>query len=76
MFFRAAEERKDLSCLWKLIGDACTLTAQLPEKYSNLCIASWIINSLTDCEEEKADGDGELFVLGKEKVFEQGIRYN
>ena len=72
--YRAVEERKDLSCLWKLVGDACALTAQLPDRYSQLCVTVWITDSLKDCEGEEDDED-DLIVLVKTNVFEQGIRY-
>ncbi|KAJ9592014.1 hypothetical protein L9F63_001453, partial [Diploptera punctata] len=71
---KAIEERKDLSCLWKLLGDACTLTTQLPERYSQLCVTVWITNSLTDCEDEGGEDEDEILVLLKENIFQQGIR--
>ncbi|PSN51235.1 Tetratricopeptide repeat protein 37 [Blattella germanica] len=67
VLIKAAQERKDLSCLWKLVGDACTLVVQLPVKYSQLCVMTWITNS--DDEEKN-----ELTVLEKEQVFQLGIR--
>jgi hypothetical protein len=67
--YRAVEEHKDLSCLWKLLGDACTLATQLPESCSYLCIRRWITNSSSGCEKES-----ELVVLDKENLFQQGVR--
>jgi hypothetical protein len=69
LHYRAVEEHKDLSCLWKLLGDACTLIAQLPDSYSYVCVTIWIANSSSECEEES-----EVVVLDKENVFQQGVR--
>lgn len=66
---KAVEERKDLSCLWKLLGNACTLVAQLPDCYAHLCIRRWLTNSSSACEEAN-----EFLVLDKENVFQQGVR--
>jgi hypothetical protein len=66
--YRAVEEHKDLSCLWKLLGDGCTLVAQLPERYSHLYIKGWITHS-SGCDEES-----EMLVLNKESMFQQGVR--
>lgn len=35
---KAAMERSDLACIWKLLGDACYRTARLPDKYCYLDI--------------------------------------
>jgi len=67
--YRAVEERKDLSCLWKLLGNACTLVAQLPDIYAHLHIRRWLTNSSAECEEEN-----EFLVLDKENVFQLGVR--
>lgn len=67
--YRAVEERKDLSCLWKLLGNTCTLVAQLPDIYAHLRIRRWLTNSSSECEKEN-----EFLVLGKENVFQQGVR--
>jgi len=67
--YRAVEERKDLSCLWKLLGSACTLVAQLPDIYAHLRVRRWLTNSSSECEEEN-----EFLVLDKENVFQQGVR--
>lgn len=66
---RAVEERKDLSCLWKLLGNACTLVAQLPDSYSHLCIRRWLTNFSLECEE-----GNECLDLDKGNVFQQGVR--
>ena len=39
----AIKERKDTSCLWKLVGDVCYRVATLPKKYSHLKISSSLI---------------------------------
>jgi hypothetical protein len=69
LYCRALQEYKDLSCLWKLLGDTCTLMAQLPDSYSYVCIRKWISNVSSECEEES-----EIIVLDKENVFQQGVR--
>lgn len=33
---KAAMERSDLACIWKLLGNACYKTARLPDKYCYL----------------------------------------
>lgn len=33
---KAAMERSDLACIWKLLGDSCYKTARLPDKYCHL----------------------------------------
>lgn len=39
----AIKERKDISCLWKLLGDVCYRVAMLPDKYSYLKVSSILI---------------------------------
>ena len=39
----AIKERKDISCLWKLLGDVCYRVAMLPDKYSHLKVSSILI---------------------------------
>ncbi|XP_017884078.1 tetratricopeptide repeat protein 37 [Ceratina calcarata] len=39
----AIKERKDISCIWKLLGDVCYRGATLPEKYSHLNVSSTLI---------------------------------
>ncbi|XP_069681678.1 tetratricopeptide repeat protein 37 [Periplaneta americana] len=65
----ALEERKDLSCLWKLLGDASTLVAQLPDKYSYLQFRAWATTAACDHED-----DTKFVELEKANVFQQAVR--
>ncbi|CAL7935450.1 unnamed protein product [Xylocopa violacea] len=39
----AIKERKDISCIWKLLGDVCFRVAMLPEKYKYLNVSSILL---------------------------------
>ncbi|CAG2060584.1 unnamed protein product, partial [Timema podura] len=63
----ALEERRDLSCLWKLLGEVCCLAARLPDKVCQLSVSPW----LTRSEPEDA---AESVQLDRGKVFELATR--
>ncbi|XP_076247155.1 superkiller complex protein 3 [Calliopsis andreniformis] len=44
----AVMERKDISSIWKLLGDTCYRTALMPEKYSYLKVPSILLNNCND----------------------------
>nr|CAD7589451.1 unnamed protein product [Timema genevievae] len=63
----ALEERRDLCCLWKLLGEVCCLAARLPDKVCQLSVSPW----LTRSEPEDA---AESVQLDRGKVFELATR--
>lgn len=57
--FRALSQASNLTCLWKLVADACYFTAELPKTYSFLNVASVLT------QVEKIVEDDELYVLAE-----------
>lgn len=45
---RALKERNDLSCIWKLTADSCTLVASLPDKYCHMLVDSLLAEGEED----------------------------
>lgn len=62
----AIKERKDTSCIWKLLGDICYRVAILPEKYSYLKVSSILI---------KYEDIENIVLLKKQDMFSLSIRY-
>ncbi|KAK7473574.1 hypothetical protein BaRGS_00035177 [Batillaria attramentaria] len=44
---KAAAQRSDLSCLWKLLGDCCTLLRPLPTQSVSVCVAKRLCQTTT-----------------------------
>lgn len=61
----AIKERKDTSCIWKLLGDICYRVAILPEKYSYLKVSSILI---------KYEDIENIILLKKQDMFSLSIR--
>ncbi|RZC41781.1 tetratricopeptide repeat protein 37, partial [Asbolus verrucosus] len=61
----AIQQRSDLACLWKLLGDSCVFVTNLPEKYCCLLLSSSFV--------EAADVQGNK-VLEKNDLFTLAIR--
>ncbi|XP_034246747.1 tetratricopeptide repeat protein 37 [Thrips palmi] len=40
---KVLNQRRDLSCTWKLLGDACLLGAKLPASYTNFHLTEWLV---------------------------------
>nr|CAD7400214.1 unnamed protein product [Timema poppensis] len=59
----ALEERRDLSCLWKLLGEVCCLATRLPDKVCQLSVSPWLTRS-------EPDDAAESVQLDRGKVFE------
>ncbi|XP_063995924.1 superkiller complex protein 3 [Diachasmimorpha longicaudata] len=58
----AVVEKSNLSCIWKLLGDACYMVANFPDKFCSLAVAGKFFK--TDCTETKVHiGRAELFSL-------------
>ncbi|KAJ1530355.1 hypothetical protein ONE63_005267 [Megalurothrips usitatus] len=47
-FSKVLNQRRDLSCTWKLLGDTCLLGARLPTSYGNFHLAEWLVYSSSD----------------------------
>ncbi|XP_023290658.1 tetratricopeptide repeat protein 37 [Orussus abietinus] len=54
-------QRNDLSCIWKLLGDACYRVAVLPDRYCHLTVPEELI---------KIDGQGERVLIQRSKIFQ------
>ncbi|GLH08653.1 Tetratricopeptide repeat protein 37 [Gryllus bimaculatus] len=67
----AAEEYRNLSCLWKLLGDVCTLMAELPESEAFLYVKGWL--TVSSPQGESNDQDVSM-LLQKEQVLQLGAR--
>nr|CAD7262121.1 unnamed protein product [Timema shepardi] len=63
----ALEERRDLSCLWKLLGEVCCLATRLPDKVCQLSVSPWLTRS-------EPDDAAESVQLDRGKVFELATR--
>ncbi|XP_015109958.1 tetratricopeptide repeat protein 37 isoform X2 [Diachasma alloeum] len=58
----AIVENSNLSCLWKLLGDACYRVATFPPEYCSLAVAGGLVKA--DCLQKKVHiGRTELFTL-------------
>lgn len=62
----AIKERKDISCIWKLLGDTCYRCATLPEKYSQLNVSSTLI---------KYKDTESIALLKKQDMFSLATRF-
>ncbi|XP_076761595.1 superkiller complex protein 3 isoform X2 [Xylocopa sonorina] len=58
----AVKERKDISCIWKLLGDVCFRVAMLPEKYSYMNVSSILLKQ-NDIESVMLVKQQDLFSL-------------
>lgn len=58
----ALKEHKNMSCIWKLLGDVCYRVATLPEKYSYLKVPA-ILTTHGDIEHIVLFKRPELFSL-------------
>ncbi|XP_003703191.3 superkiller complex protein 3 [Megachile rotundata] len=58
----AVKERKNTSCIWKLLGDVCYRVATMPEKYSHLKVSSILIKR-NDTEDVVMLKQRDLFLL-------------
>lgn len=63
--FRALKIHSDLSCLWKLVADACVFIAKLPKKYCH----ALLLRALADGE--TTDGNK---VLEEHQLFTLAAR--
>ncbi|XP_067002861.1 tetratricopeptide repeat protein 37 [Anabrus simplex] len=68
---RALEDHRGLSCLWKLMGDACTMMTNLPDGNAELNVQRWLVHSTPDAEEEE---DTTLQLLSKTGALQLGAR--
>lgn len=59
-------QRNDLSCVWKLLGDACYKLAIMPDKYCNMKVKSILM---------KSDTVDEYTVLDRKDLFTLSSRY-
>jgi superkiller protein 3 len=58
----AIEQRSDLACLWKLLGDSCLFVTNLPEKYCCLLLLSSFVEG-KDVSGNKILEKNELYTL-------------
>ncbi|XP_034193237.1 superkiller complex protein 3 [Osmia lignaria lignaria] len=56
----AIKERKNTSCIWKLLGDVCYRVATMPEKYGHLQVSSILI---------KRDDTEDIVMLKRRDLF-------
>lgn len=40
---KVLDQRRDLSCTWKLLGDTCLLGAKLPASHANFHLTEWLV---------------------------------
>lgn len=67
---RAAGEYKNLTCLWKLIGDACNIFSSLPTDLCKLNVKSWLVNA----DPTLGNLDESTITLDKERILQLGAR--
>lgn len=60
--------RKDLICVWKLLGDACVLLSGLPDKYCQLNVANWL------CSDTKIEDKQVTSKLKKPEILQLASR--
>lgn len=54
--FRAAKHRPEVSCLWKLLGDACSSVSVISPSKVNVKVLGFLIGQNTDkCVLKKSD---------------------
>ncbi|KAL0279062.1 UNVERIFIED_CONTAM: hypothetical protein PYX00_000699 [Menopon gallinae] len=66
---KCLEARKDLACIWKLLGDACVLFSDLPDKYVKLRVPTKMMSE----QRRIREGQTEV-VLNKTEVLILGSR--
>lgn len=66
-FHRAASLQPDISCIWKFLGDACTLLYPLPTSLSSFTVPLKLYKK----EVENLD---DTVVVTKQEVMELGAR--
>lgn len=66
---RALKLRSDLSCLWKLVGDACVFIAKLPKQYCHALVFRSLADGQADDSSRELEKH-ELFTLAaRQKSF-------
>ncbi len=68
LIFRAASGRPDLSCVWKLLGDACTLLSPIPEDALQISVPEKLLSATKSKEES-------LKKINKKELLSLGTRY-
>ncbi|XP_046996555.1 tetratricopeptide repeat protein 37 [Schistocerca americana] len=66
---RAVEERRNLACLWKLLGDVFNLIQGFPEELATLRVQSWLAQTEPTVNLEEG-----VKYLSKEEVLQLGAR--
>lgn len=67
LLFRAAELRPDLSCLWKLLGDACTAVSTVSPNRAQLLVPAPLVG---------LDSNIQSQVLDQAQALKVGERYD
>lgn len=67
LLFRAAELRPDLSCLWKLLGDACTAVSTVSPNRAQLLVPAPLVG---------LDSNTQSQVLDQAQALKVGERYD
>lgn len=67
LLFRAAELRPDLSCLWKLLGDACTAVSTVSPNRAQLLVPASLVG---------LDSNMQNQVLDQAQALKVGERYD
>lgn len=65
--FRAVELRPDLSCLWKLLGDACTAVSTVSPNRAQLAVPAPLAGSVPDSQTQ---------LLNQAQALKVGERYD
>ena len=68
-FSRAASERPDTSCLWKLLGDACTILYPIPEDSLKITVPDKLLGASNEGENTATD-------INKDDLLALGTRYH
>ena len=64
-FSRAASGRPDMSCLWKLLGDACTLLYPVPDDSLRISVPRKLFGTSEEAEDSGTEIDKkDLLALG------------
>jgi len=61
---RAASVRPDLACVWKLLGDVCTLPHNLPDSAVKVSVPARLLDAGADMKQTQVVGRMELLTLG------------
>lgn len=71
--YRCLEARRDLACIWKLLGDACVLFSSLPDKYVRLKVPAKMMSEqrrVREGQKEVVLNKTEILILGSRSYYE------